>query len=103
MAKFYEPPKKVVGVGEDLGVEFHLEVKRVFSLRKNIIRNFSEDDLADFLCRIYKHGKSCNSSENCQFCNFQMCKGREYVSAWLEKEIGSGQDSFDCFNKSPIL
>ena len=103
MAEFYDPPKKVVGVGESLGEDFNLEVKRVHSLRKNIIRNYSDDDLADFLCRIYEHGRGCNSSENCQFCSLKLCKGQEYIGAWLNKEIGSGQDSFDCFNKSPIL
>ena len=80
-----------------------IETKRNHTLRKNIIRNYNDNDLAEFLYRIYEHGKSCHNSENCQFCNFKMCKGREYIKNWIDKEIGSGKDSFDNFNEFPIL
>ena len=80
-----------------------VETKRNHTLRKNIIRNYNDDDLAEFLQRIYEHGRSCHGSVNCQFCNFKMCKGREYIKNWIDKEIGSGKDSFDSFNEFPIL
>ena len=79
-----------------------VETKRNHTLRKNIIRNYNDDDLAEFLQRIYEHGRSCHGSANCQFCNFKMCES-SFIKQWINKEIGSGQDSFDSFNEFPIL